>query len=270
MQPAAGPIPPAGFTKSAAGALCWKWRCGRCGLLAHNSSKLLELLRTPCGEQGEWRQLLHDPVADAARVSCRRCGTTRQRHVPLGLQRCPVRALWRDGGEVAAGTAAYAAWTAAIKAMHGRAAQPPPPLLCEAALLQPPVPATAAGPAGPEREEPELVPRALTLRPFRSHVAICSAEVEFCMLCFSRAPRFRTAAWRAECCDGTAPVGAAPKHILAAVAVAGGTWPVRHSARGADLKVAAKAWQFSHASKALRPPKRRVPAAARPAAYPNR
>ena len=58
--------------------------------------------------------------------------------------------------------------------------------------------------------------------------------------------------------------------ILAAFAVNGCRWPVRHSARGAELQVAAGAWRDNHVSKALRPPKRRVQAAARPAAYPNR
>jgi hypothetical protein len=80
----------------------------------------------------------------------------------------------------------------------------------------------------------------------------------------------RQEAWRAECRDGTAPIGACPKHILAAVAVDGCTWPVRHSARGAELQVAAHVWRESHGSKALRPPKRRAPAAAWPSAYPNR
>ncbi len=53
MAPAAGPIPQMGFAKSAAGTLQWRWSCRRCGQLILNSSKLFELLRTPCGEPGE-------------------------------------------------------------------------------------------------------------------------------------------------------------------------------------------------------------------------
>ncbi len=55
------------------------------------------------------------------------------------------------------------------------------------------------------------------------------------MACFCRAPRYRTAVRRAECCDGAAPVGARPKHILAAVAAGSCSWPMRHSHRGAEL-----------------------------------
>ena len=50
---AAGPILKAGFDKSAAGALQWRWSCSRCGQLAQYNSRLVELLRTPCGGQGE-------------------------------------------------------------------------------------------------------------------------------------------------------------------------------------------------------------------------
>ena len=139
MKPAAGPILQVGFKKSAAGALQWRCSCSRCGQLALNSSKLFELLRTLCGEQGEWRQVLHDSVADDARVKCTRCGTTRQRHVLLAMQRCPVRTLWRDGEEVAAGTTIFAAWTAAVKAKHSCGGQlaPDPAAAAVVSRLEP-------------------------------------------------------------------------------------------------------------------------------------
>ena len=96
------------------------------------------------------------------------------------------------------------------------------------------------------------------LRPFRSHHCVRAGEAEFCMACFSRAPRFKVAAWRQECCDGAAPIGACPKHILAAVNTCRVAWPPRHEGRGASIEVAAKAWLDSHVFRQLRPPKRRV------------
>ena len=45
-----GPGGPAGWTRNAAGTLACKWSCTRCGKKAGNSSRLLELLRKPCGE----------------------------------------------------------------------------------------------------------------------------------------------------------------------------------------------------------------------------
>ena len=66
-------------------------------------------------------------------------------------------------------------------------------------------------------EGPPPVPRMLNLRPFRSHACVTAAQVEFCMRCMSKAPRFQAAAWRTECCDGDTPVGGVPKHILTAI-----------------------------------------------------
>jgi hypothetical protein len=155
--------------------------------MALNKSELFELLRTPCGKQGEY---LHDSVVDAARVGCTPCGATGQRHAQVATQKCPVRTLHRGGEEIAAATAVYAAWAAAVQAMHcrGRPLAPGPP--SDVVVSRP---------------EPALVPRAVALRQFRSHVVIQASEVEFCMKWFSRAPRLRTATWRAECCDGAAP-----------------------------------------------------------------
>ncbi len=116
--PEHGPIPLAGWAKSAAGALQCRWQCAKCGRAATNSSRLFEVLRTPCGEPGEWRQLAHCPTAAGDRVECSRCGATRQRHVQLGAQKCPVRGFFRGGAEDLEGTAVYARWTAAVKAMH--------------------------------------------------------------------------------------------------------------------------------------------------------
>jgi hypothetical protein len=56
-------------------------------------------------------------------------------------------------------------------------------------------------------EGPPPVPRMLNLRPFRSHACVTAAQVEFCMRCMSKAPRFQAAAWRTDCCDGDTPVG---------------------------------------------------------------
>ncbi len=68
---------------------------------------------------------------------------------------------------------------------------------------------------------------------------LSAAEVEFFMACFDEAPGYRAAMWRAGCCDGAAPIGAYPKHILAAVAEGVCSWLMRHSVRGAELHVAA-------------------------------
>ncbi len=157
--------------------------------------------------------------------------------------------------EVAAGTAIHAAWAAAVKARHNRGVQ-----------LEP----SSAAAAGVSRLEPALVPRCVALRPFRSHVVVRAAEVEFCMACFCRAPRYHTAVWRAECCDGASPIAACPRHIPAAVVMGSYSWLARHTDRGVELKAAAMVWQSSQVFRALRPPQRRLPASSRPTAFPER
>ena len=258
MQPQLGPVGPAGWERSAAGALNCRWSCEACGKAAGNSSRLYELLRTPCGEQGEWRQMKHEATIVNDKMQCSRCGVERQKCVQLSLQSCPVRAFFQAGEEVPAATAVYAAWHRCVKAMHA----------CTKASGRLQADAAAAGPlavapaVGAVVQEPVLEPHAVGLRPFRSHVCVRSGEAEFCMLCFARAPRYRVAAWRQDCCDGGAPVGSCPKHILAAISVCRVCWPPRHEGRGANIEAAAKAWCDSHVSKQLRPPKRRVAARA--------
>ena len=81
MQAEAGPGGPAGWAKNAAGTLVCKWACARCGKKAGNSSRLMELLRKPCGElvaHCVWDKVNHDTGLAADRVVCKRCGTTRQ------------------------------------------------------------------------------------------------------------------------------------------------------------------------------------------------
>ena len=101
------------------------------------------------------------------------------------------------------------------------------------------------------------VPRMLNLRPFPSHVCVTAAHVELCMRCMSKAPRFKAAAWRTECCDGDTPVGGVPKHILTAISAGGPKWPPGHAARGQLLVEAASAHGRAVAAMALRRPKRR-------------
>ena len=132
-------------------------------------------------------------------------------------------------------------------------------------LARPPAADAAAAVPGEQLEQLEqalvpVVPRAALLRPFRSHVCVRAGEAEFCMLCFTKAPRYRVAAWRQECCDGAAPIGSCPKHFLAATIVCRVSWPPRHEGRCASIDAAAKAWQDGHVLRQLRPPKRRVPA----------
>jgi hypothetical protein len=119
--------------------------------------------------------------------------------------------------------------------------------------------AAAVVPAGDADggEGPPPVPRMLNLRPFRSHACVTAAQVEFCMRCMSKAPRFQAAAWRTDCCDGDTPVGGVPKHILAAISAGGPKWPARHAARGQLLVEAASAHGRAVAAMALRRPKRR-------------
>ena len=257
MQPVPGPVGPAGWQRSAAGTLLCCWSCVTCGKAANNSSRLFELLRSPCGVLGEWRQLRHSVVRADGKTSCSRCGTARQQHVQLETQRCPVRAHFQGGIEVPAATAVYAAWQRTVSAMHActRAAA----FGLGAAPSAEDAPAEARAPGAEPEAVTELAPRRATLRPFRSHACFTVAEVEACMKCFMRAPRYRISAWRAGCCDGNAPIGACPKHILAAVMTSATVWPVGHEARGRDLSAAAKAFGSTLAAKALRPPKRRQP-----------
>ena len=130
------------------------------------------------------------------------------------------------------------------------------------------VAAAAAGPGGGDAaavqageadggDGPPPVPQHLHLRPFRSHVCVVSAQVEFCMRCMSKAPRFRTAVWRTDCCDGDSPIGGVPKHILAEIAADRPQWPVRQFARGLLLVQAANAHGRAVAAMAPHRPKRR-------------
>jgi hypothetical protein len=184
--------------------------------------------------------------------------TSRQPHVQLGLQRCPVRGLFRGGIEVPAATAVYAAWQRTVLAMHAHTKVAVAAGLCSA------VGAPGAAPAVVEPElepvlEPVAEPVLLVLRPFRSHVIAKSAEVEFCMQCCMRTPRHLANRWKAGCCDGRAPIGACPRYILAAISISTAVWPAGHVVRGRELEAAAGAFRSSMAAKALRPPKRRQP-----------
>ena len=122
-----------------------------------------------------------------------------------------------------------------------------------------PVPAGAAGSGGDADggDGPVPAPRPLSLRPFRSHVCVVVAEVEFCMMCTCNPPRYQRAKWRAECCDGTTPIGAVPRHILAAVLAGSPEWPARNAARGQALVEAASAHGMARTAMVLRRPKRR-------------
>ncbi len=89
----------------------------------------------------------------------------------------------------------------------------------------------------------------LQLRTLRSRIVGMRAVVEFYLACLLKAPRFEKTLWRVGCCDGAAPVGVCPKHILAAVSV-GGEWPAGASERGAELAAAPEAWRHSIAARA--------------------
>ena len=115
----------------------------------------------------------------------------------------------------------------------------------------------AAGGDADGGDRPATVPRHLNLRPFRSHVCIVVAEVEFCMMCACKAPRYQVAQWRTGCCDGTTPIGAVPRHILAVVAAGRPAWPARQATRGHELEGAARAHNTTLQALALRRPKRR-------------
>ena len=276
-----GPAGPCGWSRSAAGTLECRWACRRCGKKAGNSSRLLEVLREPCGDceaHCTWEKVNHDTEVVADRISCKRCGTTRQRYVHLGGQACPVRQCRRAGAEVPEGTAVYKTWVRTLQAMHAhlRAVQVPGGAAAaggaaagqgllggdaDAAVAAAGLAGVAAAvvPAGDADggESPPPVPRMLNLRPFRSHACVTAAQVEFCMRCMSKAPRFQAAAWRTDCCDGDTPVGGVPKHILAAISAGGPKWPARHAARGQLLVEAASAHGRAVAAMALRRPKRR-------------
>ena len=118
MQPQLGPVGPAGWQRSAAGDLNCRWSCEACGKAAGNSSRLFEPLRTPCGQQGEWRQMNHEATIVHDKMQCSRCGVERQKCVQLSLQSCPAQAFFLAGEEVPASTAVYAAWHRCVKAMH--------------------------------------------------------------------------------------------------------------------------------------------------------
>jgi hypothetical protein len=168
----------------------------------------------------------HEATIVHDKMQCSRCGVERQKCVQLSLQSCPVRAFFLAGEEVPAATAVYAAWHRCVKAMHA-CTKASGRLQADAAAA---VPLAVAPDVGAVVQEPVLVPHAVVLRPFRSHVCVRSGEAEFCMLCFARAPRCRVAAWRQDCCDGAAPVGSCPKHIFAAISVCRVCWPPRHDA----------------------------------------
>ena len=260
LLPEAVPAGQRSWTKSTAGSLSCKWSCGACSKTATNNSRLFELLRTPCGEQpGEWRQLMHAAAVQGDKVACTRCGTTKQPHIQLQLQKCPVRGYFRGGVEDPAATGVCAAWQRTVRAMHAfaKAATAVPEETLGAADTGP-AEAQAVGAAAELPEvEPVAVPVPLVLRPFRSHVVAKVAEVEFCMQCCMRTPRYQPAVWRAGCCDGRTPIGACPRYILAAITTSTAKWPTGHEVRGHELAEAARAFMCSLTAKALRPPKRR-------------
>ena len=178
MQPAPGPVPPPSWSKTAVGVLVAKWVCNRCRCLATNSTKLFEVLRTPCGQPGTWRKVCHDAVqVGHARVECRRCGTSRQKYINLCAQRCPIREFHQWGASVPAGTEVYKAWTLAVRAMHQRSRVQG----VSAGILSAPTPAVEpavdAGSAVAEMRN-ACQRGSGQLRPFRSHL-LCKRTAGF-------------------------------------------------------------------------------------------
>ena len=91
---------------------------------------------------------MHAAAAQGDKVACTRCGTTRQAHIQLHLQKCPVRGFFRGGAEDPTGTEVYAAWHRTVRAMHAHtklqeaAGQAVPPAAADA---EPAVALAAAG-----------------------------------------------------------------------------------------------------------------------------
>jgi hypothetical protein len=100
---------------------------------------------------------------------------------------------------------------------------------------------------------------AMQLRPYLAHRLINVGACELCIRCFAKAPRYRVGEWRTGCCDGDSPVGACPKHVLAAVHVQGaGGQGGQAGSRLLEIQTVAKDWHPSLSAKTLRPPKRRA------------
>ena len=130
---------------------------------------------------------MHAAAAQGDKVACTRCGTTRQAHIQLHLQKCPVRGFFRGGAEDPAGTEMYAAWHRTVRAMHAFAKEAGAAEPAAALAAAPPAAAVAAMADEHLVAEP-AVPRPFVLRPFRSHVMAKCASVEFCMQCCMQPP----------------------------------------------------------------------------------
>ena len=78
------------------------------------------MLRKLCGAAAgcEWHQTMHATERVVEFVCCTLRFITRQRHVQLNTQQCPVRSLIGNGLEDLGVTSVYAAWTAIASAMH--------------------------------------------------------------------------------------------------------------------------------------------------------
>ena len=169
---------------------------------------------------------MHAAAVQGDTVVCTRCSATRQPHVQLQLQKCPMRGFVRGGVEDPAASEVYAAWHRTVRATHAFAkvagvAEPVAGLVAAAE----PAEALAATPADEHLVAEPAVPRPFVLRPFKSHVIAKSVEVQFCMQCWLQTPRHLARQWKAGCCDGRAPIGACPRYILAAASTCPATWP---------------------------------------------
>jgi len=119
---------------------------------------------------------------------------------------------------------------------------------------------TAGAPAPVPQQGLPAPPQARTgagLRQFRSHAVVKAGTIEFCMLCFVKAPRYKVAEWRSGCCDGAAPVAGCPKHVLMAAVVSAVDWPAKYAERGAAIQAAGEAWREGKAGLVLQPPRSR-------------
>jgi hypothetical protein len=252
LVPEVGPVPQWGWRKSAAGALQCQWSCGRCGRGAGNSSRMLEMLRTPCGDEvaGRWGTAQHSVQPRGERVECTRCGTTRQRHIELERQRCPIRIWTVDAVEQPEGTAVYAAWVKALQGMHRASRQP-------SASEDVQMVAAAPAEAAPVDELVHVLAEPVVLQPFRSHRIVMTGSRAWCMACFSKQPRFHINVWKTGSCKGKQPIQSCPKHVLAVISQQATAWPQAWAERGRALEAAADQCRHLAASKALRPPKRR-------------
>ncbi len=238
LQPL-GPWPAAGTVEAKNGRLPGCWVCSKCGAKASDSSRVLEVLRKPCGQVVASMERAKHEWSDSAEPRCGRCGLicTNGRLCTAREQFCPVPRCTLAGQPWPEGEASmrreigrlqgFRKWCEFVQDPGEPVGVWPVP---GGQLGQPPGQECPLPPqAEPLRQEPSMA----LLAPVRFHLSTKLGRYWFCLHCFEK-PGASLVTFQKARCAGVRPAHEVPL-ALKRLAVLWGPWATFGSGASARL-----------------------------------